>query len=242
MASPTSTSSPDPGRKLIAPVWHTVLLVGIFLGITIAGALFQRHAQSTPGALQQHPNVVPLYLSVIAVEWLLVYGVWAGIKTRGMQLRDLIGGRWNSAKAVLIDLALALVVGVFWIGIQAGIGRLVPTDAKSVATLLPQSFPEVVLWIATSLSAGFCEEVAFRGYFQKQFEAMTGSAAAGVILQGILFGISHGYQGLRAIVTIILFGFLYGSLVFWRKNLRAAMVAHAWSDVYAGYLYQFMRF
>jgi hypothetical protein len=97
------------------------MLVGIFLGITIAGALFQRHAQSTPGALQQHPNVVPLYLSVIAVEWLLVYGVWAGIKTHGLQLRDLIGGRWNSAKAVLIDLALALVVGVLWIGIQAGI-------------------------------------------------------------------------------------------------------------------------
>lgn len=110
MVTPASTFSPAPGRKLIAPVWHTVLLVSIFLGVTIAGALFQRHAQSTPGALQQHPNVVPLYLSIIAVEWLLVYGVWAGIKTHGVQLRDLIGGRWNSAKEVLIDLALAIVV------------------------------------------------------------------------------------------------------------------------------------
>jgi membrane protease YdiL (CAAX protease family) len=241
MATTASTSSPDPGRKLIAPVWHTVLLVGIFLGITIAGALFQRRAQSTPGALQQHPNVVPLYLSVIAVEWLLVYGVWAGIKTHGVPLRDLIGGRWSSAKDVLIDLVLALVVSILWAGIQAGIARMVPTDAKSVSSLFPQSFLEVVLWMLTSLSAGFCEEVAFRGYFQKQFEAMTGSLAAGVILQGILFGISHGYQGLRAIFTIILFGFLYGSLVFWRKNLRAAMVAHASSDIYAGYLFQFMR-
>ena len=241
MVTAASISSPTPGRKLIAPVWHTVVLVGIFLGVTIAGALFQRHAQSTPGVLQQHPNVVPLYLSLIVVEWLLVYGVWAGIHIRGVRLRDLIGGRWNSAKEVLIDLILAIVVWILWIGIQVGVSRMIPSHAKSVSALFPQSLLEVVLWIASCLTAGFCEEMAFRGYFQKQFEAITGSSAAGVILQGILFGISHGYQGLRAITMIILFGFLYGILAFWRKSLRPGMILHAWSDIYAGYLFQFIR-
>jgi len=216
------------------------MLVSIFLGVTIAGAMFQRHAQSTPGVLQQHPSVAPLYLSVIAVEWLLVYGVWAGIKSRGVSVRDLVGGRWKSVKDVLVDLTLALVVWILWIGIQAGVTRMVPSHAQSVSGLFPQSLLEVVLWILTSLSAGFCEEVAFRGYFQKQFEAMTGSAAAGVILQGVLFGISHGYQGLRAIIMIMLFGFLYGILAFWRKSLRPGMILHAWSDVYAGYLFHFV--
>jgi len=240
----TEGSDPPFGPKrgdLVAPVWHTVLLVSIFLGITIAGALFQRHAQSSSGALQQHPNVVPLYLSLIAVEWLLVYGVWAGIRSRGVRLVDLIGGRWHSAKDILIDIVLAVVVWIFWLGVQAGVSRMIPSHAKSVSTLLPQNTLEVVLWIATSLSAGFCEEVAFRGYFQKQFEAMTGSSAAGVTLQAILFGISHGYQGLQAIVMIILFGFLFGILAFWRKSLRPGMILHAWSDIYAGYLFQFVR-
>ncbi len=242
MVTAASIPSPAPGRKLIAPVWHTVMLVSIFLGVTLAGALFQRHAQSTPGVLQQHPNVVPLYLSVIAVEWFLVYGVWAGIHIRAVRLRDLIGGRWQSAKDVLIDLGLAMVVWILWIGIQVGISRMLPSHAKSVSALFPQSFFEVVLWMASCLTTGFCEELAFRGYFQKQFEAMTGSAAAGVILQGILFGISHGYHGLRAIVMIILFGFLYGILAVWRKSLRPGMILHAWSNVYAGYLFQFLRF
>jgi len=233
MVSATPISSPAPGRKLIAPVWYTVLLVSIFLGVTLAGALFQRPAQSTPGVLKQHPNVVPLYLSVIAVEWFLVYGVWAGIRIRGVHLRDLIGGRWKSAKDVLIDLALAIVVWILWIGIQAAVSRMVPTHAKSVSVLFPRSVLEVSLWIATSLTAGFCEEVAFRGYFQKQFEAMTRSSATGVILQAILFGISHGYQGFRAIIMIILFGLLYGILAFWRKSLRPGMILHAWSDIYA---------
>jgi membrane protease YdiL (CAAX protease family) len=227
---------------LVAPVWHTALLVSIFLGITIAGALFQRHAQSSGGALQQHPNVVPLYLSLITVECLLVYGVWAGIRSRGVRLVDLIGGRWHGAKSVLIDVAVAIIVWILWLGIQAGVSRILPNHANSVSTLLPQNPLEIVLWIGTSLSAGFCEEVAFRGYFQKQFEAMTGSAAAGVSLQAILFGISHGYQGLQAIVMIILFGFLFGILAFWRRSLRPGMILHAWSDIYAGYLFQLVRF
>jgi len=241
MVTAASISSPTPRQKLIAPVWHTVMLVSIFLGVTIAGALFQRHAQSSPGTLQEHPNVVPLYVSVIAVEWFLVYGVWAGIRMRGVRLGDLIGGRWNSAKNVLIDLVLAIAVWILWIGIQAAVSRMVPTHAKSVSVLFPRSVLEVSLWIATSLTAGFCEEVAFRGYFQKQFEAMTRSSATGVILQAILFGISHGYQGFRAIIMIILFGLLYGILAFWRKSLRPGMILHAWSDIYAGYLFQFLR-
>src|SRR6266852_6341945 len=201
MVGATPISSTVPGQKLIAPVWHTALLVVIFLGITVAGGLFQRHAQSTPGALQQHPNVVPLYLSVIAVEGLLLYGVWAGIKLRGGHLRDLIGEKWKNPQAVLTDFVLATVVWILWLGIQ----------------------------------------LAFRGYFQKQFQAMTGSASASVILQGILFGISHGYQGLRAILMIMLFGFLYGMLAFWRKSLRPGIILHAWSDVYAGYLFQYLH-
>ncbi len=40
-------------------------------------------------------------------------------------------------------------VWVLWIGIQAGVSRIVPSHAKSVSVLLPQSFLEVVLWVAT---------------------------------------------------------------------------------------------
>jgi hypothetical protein len=68
MTERSDSSSGQRSSDLIAPVRHTVLLVSIFLGLTIAGALFQRHAQSAPGTLHQHPNVVPLYLSVIVVE------------------------------------------------------------------------------------------------------------------------------------------------------------------------------
>ena len=70
-------------------------------------------------------------------------------------------------------------VWILWLGTQTGVSRMVPSHTKSVSALLIQNPLKVVLWMATSLSAGFSEEVAFRGYFQKQFEAMTGSSVAG---------------------------------------------------------------
>src|SRR5579863_632893 len=146
MAEDSGTASSPKHSNFVAPVWHTILLVSIFLGITIAGAVYQRHAQSSSGDSQQHPNVVPLYLSVIAAEWLLVYGVWAGIRGRGMRLVDLIQGRWRGAKDIFIDVAIAVVVWILWLGIQAGVSRMVPIHAASVSALLPRDPVEVVLW------------------------------------------------------------------------------------------------
>src|SRR6202142_2311942 len=74
-----AVSAPElgyPNSKPVAPEWHTALLAALFLAIAVSGALFQRHAQSTPGMMQVHPNVIPLYLSLIAMEWGLFLYVW----------------------------------------------------------------------------------------------------------------------------------------------------------------------
>ena len=43
--------------KLIAPRWHTVLLIALFLGLALSGALFQRQAHAQPGRLLEHSHV-----------------------------------------------------------------------------------------------------------------------------------------------------------------------------------------
>ena len=84
-----------------------------------------------------------------------------------------------------------------------------------------------------ALSAGFCEELVFRGYFQRQFHALTGSAAAAVGLQALVFGVGHFYEGAWAVAQITAYGLLFGLLAAWRKSLRPGMLAHAWSDIFA---------
>ena len=82
--------------------------------------------------------------------------------------------------------------------------------AVSVRSLLPRHPLDLALWVVLSMSAGFAEELVFRGYLLTQFRAMTRSTGLALILQAVLFGVSHGYQGVRACVTISLYGLLFG--------------------------------
>jgi uncharacterized protein len=113
-----------------------------------------------------------------------------------------------------------------------------PNQARSAADLLPKSAPEVAVWILVCVTAGFTEEIQTRGYLQQQLHAVTGSIVVAVLLQGVVFGVQHSYQGWKHVVVIIALGILYGALAAWRRNLRANMIAHAWSDVWEGWLKQ----
>src|SRR5579864_4799916 len=122
------------------------------------------------------------------------------------------------------DIAIAVPFWVVWEATAYGVHWLLGpgTSARSVAALLPQSLPEVLLWILVSITAGFCEELQTRGYLQRQFHALTGSIVAAVIGQGLLF-----YQGWKQVIVISALGVLYGALAAWRRNLRANIIAHA---------------
>jgi membrane protease YdiL (CAAX protease family) len=107
--------------------------------------------------------------------------------------------------------------------------------------LLPQGIVQSMTWIPVALSAGFCEELAFRGYLQKQFQAITGSAGWAVLIQAIVFGIGHLYEGVGPVARITLFGVLFGLLALWRKSLRPGMIAHAWSDIFGVIIFRGME-
>ncbi|MGH9702146.1 MAG: CPBP family intramembrane glutamic endopeptidase [Candidatus Acidiferrales bacterium] len=221
----------------IAPWLHTVLFIFLFLVMTGGGAFFQHRQKLRPEILQPHPHVAGLYLSLIVMEWALVFYVWRGLRRTGTSLREVIGGRWGSAKDVAVDASLGIGLWIFWLGAQMAWIRWMPADrASSIGTLLPQRAIEIVLWVLLSISAGICEEIVFRGYFQQQFKVLARSGLLAVLLQAILFGISHSYQGLDATIRIAIFGALFGLLAMWRKSLRPGMIAHAWTDIFSGIL------
>ena len=236
MATSAAARIESPSPKFIAPWWHTVLLIALFLGIAVGGAFFQRQARSQPGMLGQHPRLVPLYFSLIALEWGLFVYVWrGGLRRTGTKLNELIGGKWTNAKDVLLDCGLALGLWAVWKLVETAWNRwLGPGHAASIQAMLPHRAVEILLWIGVSISAGFCEELVFRGYFLKQFEAFAHSRWVALFLQAVLFGISHGYQGIEACVKIACYGALWGLLALWRRSLRPGMVAHGWTDIVSG--------
>lgn len=238
-AVPTAPAAPPAhtaDRRLIAPLWHTGVLLAVLLVLTAYGVYVQSLPRQGTQLVEHRASALPIYFMLIAFEWgLLRFVTAAGLRRTGTRLRDLIGERWASWQDVLRDVVIALAVWAAWTAAETFIGQRLGRDsAKEISSLLPRDPLEIMAWVALSLTAGFCEEAVFRGYLQKQFEALTGSPLIAVLAQALIFGVSHGYQGLRNVIAITVFGALFGALAVWRRSLKPGMILHTWTDVFSG--------
>jgi len=235
-ADPTARQS---SPRLVAPAWHTIVFIAIFVGLSVIGGFFQHAVRQQPQAAVPSGSAVPGYISVLVFEWLLVLYVRMGVHKRGVRLRDLVGGPWATPKDVVKDIALGAGLWAVWIGLTNP--HVLGGGTNAAQGLLPRGIVESLAWIPLALSAGFCEELAFRGYLQKQFQTITGSAGWAVPIQAIVFGVGHLYEGVGQVARIALFGILFGLLAVWRKSLRPGMIAHAWSDIFGVIIFRGMR-
>lgn len=232
--TPLTIANPTDERRLIAPIWHTVVFVCLLLAY---GAL-QFRGHTVHGALLVHHRLLVLYVVSIVFELLLVAYVWfLGLRPMNTRLRDVIGGKWTHPVEVLRDIGVAIV---FWmivwfalIVVTIAVGRN-SAGFETIKALAPRNGVEFICWIALSITAGFCEELMFRGYLQKQLFAITGKIWLAVALQGMLFGSIHLYQSWRGAVSITVYGVLFGVLAVMRKSLRPGMIQHAAQDSAVG--------
>ena len=111
----------------------------------------------------------------------------------------------------------------------------------SISYLLPQTWNEMLMWIALSITAGVCEEVIYRNYLQRQMMALTRSVPAGIVLSAVAFGAAHAYQGLQRASVIAASALLFGLLAQKRGTVRPGMIAHSLQDAIAPLLVKLMR-
>jgi hypothetical protein len=231
MAAPSPLAPHSDKPKLLAPLWHTIVLI-LFV---LATAYYQSRNR-----IENHQisHRVVLYCFMICFEWFLFAFVWfLGIRPTGRKLGEVIGGRWATAKDVWRDIGAALV---FWLIVAAFLllsGLALGQNSrmsKVVQVIMPRSPIEMVVWALMSISAGFCEEFVFRGYLQKQFLALTGRDAAAIAAQALIFGVAHLYQGVKGLLIVTVYGALFGILAMVRKSLRPGMIQHVLQDSSAG--------
>jgi len=231
-ASDVVPSIPQPERQLLAPIWHTAIVLFVLLGASLGGS---RGVHPLAG------HKVSQYLWTMSWEWLLTVFVYLGVRRR-IKLRELIGGRWANAEDMLIDVVIA---SGFWIAAVAVLGagaKLMHLDQagkfdsmrRQLGFLIPSTTLELLIWFCVSATAGICEEIIFRGYLQRQFAGIARSMLAGVLLSAVVFGAAHGYEGGARMILIGVYGLMFGLLAWWRKSLRPGMIAHAWHDAISG--------
>ena len=97
--------------KLLAPVWHTALIVLLAATASIAGARSMKHLVGTA-----RTNNLPSYFASMAMEWALAGIVLWGLHLRRTPLREVLGEKSTSRQSDLpewlIDAGAALV---FWL-------------------------------------------------------------------------------------------------------------------------------
>jgi membrane protease YdiL (CAAX protease family) len=239
VSEPLAVPDPPAAPTLIAPLWHTLLITALILGNSFLGS-------SKLGAVKGSGSRILLYGGTFVTQLILILLIWFGIRLRRVRMRDLIGGRWKTVEAFLLDVALA--VG-FWItsllllfGIRVALGTIdlhnmqksVDDTVRLLGPMAPHTYLEAGLFVLLSVSAGLFEEIIFRGYLQRQFGALGRNAIIGIVASGILFGLAHGYQGTRMMIVIGIYGIFFGILAHLRKSLRPGMMAHAFQDSIAG--------
>jgi len=175
---------------------------------------------------------VPVYLSAVATP--MVLGVGAG----------LVGVRQGGVAAVglgpaplgpvLAWTAVLVVSGLALMGLFRQGAILVGLDeAPLLRTLMPRTAKERGVFALLSLTAGVCEEVAYRGYALTTLATVTGTVGAAVATS-LVFGVLHAYQGRLGVARTASLGGVLAWGYLASGSLWAPVAAHVILDLVAG--------
>ncbi|QHN04891.1 CPBP family intramembrane metalloprotease [Granulicella sp. WH15] len=212
----------------VAPWPHTVALFVVLIASALLGQ--QRAAGIANGGTHWYR-----YGSTVMLSWLLLGSVVAGVYHRGAFFAAALRNRASTwAHEAGIGVAVYLC-GMLTLALVGGLTQLTPLRHKRneavVLAMLPHTPLEFVLWLLLSMTAGFCEELIFRGYLLQQFTAWTRRPVLAVILSSAIFGAVHLYEGVGAMLPLMALALLFGFIARQRKgDLRAVMIAHALQD------------
>lgn len=153
------------------------------------------------------------------------------------------GTWWTSpaARSVMAGVAVGIALGILGFAFASIVlarrnpetRRKLQQSLEQVDFLLPHTRGERMAFAVVALSAGICEEVIFRGFLIRYIAALPLGLGVGVsvLLAALVFGIDHGYQGMRGFVATTAVALILSALFFLSGSLWLPMVLHAAIDL-----------
>ncbi len=205
-----------------------VLNLGMLLGI---GAYFALAATqpSVVAGFNQGQLSFTLSLFICIVEWTFAGLLVGQIGTVGMGrliARDgpfwRFGGRPALAVFVVLNAIFAAYV-VFTIWVNGSWYRIEGLDAAQKFFML----------VVLPITAGFCEELIWRGYVFSRLQARGNGLAKAIILSAISFALIHGITLPDKLLTTFAFGVVAAHYYARERNLAPLMLTHIVMDIWS---------
>jgi CAAX protease family protein len=145
---------------------------------------------------------------------------------------------WRLVPGILITaLIVAVTIRQFRAVRRLGVERRTALRGRlgAVEFFMPHTPAEHRWWLPLSLTAGFCEELLYRGFLTWLVASYVGlPAAIGVVV--VAFGLGHASQGRSGVIKTGLVGLVMSIIVVLTGWLVPAMIVHALLDIGAGQL------
>lgn len=171
-------------------------------------------------------NVV-LYSAVFITHWLLAFIVIRRLKRQGVSLKEFISPKKKVGvfPAILVFVSLNALFAAYMI-LALTYGRIQPWRNLD-------AFQLVYFIVAHPLTAGFVEELIWRGYFIEKLLRIGSSERRSIIFSSISFAFIHGFWVVDKLAVTFIFGIIAGAYYVRERNLVVLMVIHVTVDVVA---------
>jgi len=166
-----------------------------------------------------------LYLGVVTTHWSLFYVIARRLRREG--IKDLVVSkkkfRW--LPSIIAFVSLNVLFTTYMI-LALAYGRIPPWGKPDL--------PQLVFYLALNpITAGFVEELIWRGYFIEKLLAMGMTERKAIIYSSVSFAFIHGFTIPDKLVVTFLFGLIAGAYYVRERNLPVLMVSHVVLDVIA---------
>jgi CAAX protease family protein len=210
--------------------WITYVALFILIAFPLSNLIATGDPSEVIKLLGQNPMV--FYITTIVFLWGLFAMVYIAVWQEGQTLRSL-GFTGLRGLHLLQGFTFFLVSAIILKGLEVILAELGYHSIGELSLLLPDTALERVMWVALSITAGVCEEAAFRGYFITRFRELTPAGwpskvrwLAPVALSALVFGLGHTYQGVSGFVMITAYGIMISLLFLYTRSIWPAIFAH----------------
>jgi membrane protease YdiL (CAAX protease family) len=174
---------------------------------------------------------------LIAVSSITTAIVCSGLITiiikvrRGLSIKDYLGLKPVSRKAVFLSLAIIVVLIILTDLISVIINR--PVNSQFMLDIYNSSVWPVLLWIGIVVFAPIFEEILFRGFLFAGFINSRLGLGGALVLTSLIWTSLHVQYGVYELVVIFISGILLGMMRHKTGSLWTSLLMHSFMNLVA---------